>query len=66
MHYVWGSGVGTSSAKLLDRTKLKWLELAEPEVPALIAERNDFKTSKEEQLAKLESYLANDSVQIIN
>ncbi len=66
MHYVWAEGVGSSNAKLLARTKLKWLVLAEDDAANLIAERNDFRTSREDQLAKLKSYLANDAVKILD
>lgn len=65
MHYIWGSGVGLSNSQLLARKDLKWSGLFGSDVPKLIAARNDFKTNQEDQVAKLKSYLNNDSVQIL-
>lgn len=65
MHYVWGNGVGLSNSQLLARKDLKWSALSESSVSNLLTQRNDFKTTVEDQKAKLKSYLNNDSVQIL-
>lgn len=64
MHYVWGSGVGTSQSQLLARKDLKWglLKGSQSELD----KRNDFKTTEDEQKSRLKQYLNNDKVQLID
>lgn len=64
MHYVWGSGVGTSQSQLLARKNLKWTTLNGSQ--SLIDQRNDFKTTEAQQKDRLKQYLANDKVEILN
>ena len=63
MHYVWGSSVGLSQAQLLSRTKLKYSTLQESQ--DLIAQRNDFKTTADQQIQNLTKYLDNPAVELL-
>lgn len=63
MHYVWVNGVGLSDPQLLGRKDLSWGLLAKSE--GLIGQRNDFKTTVQEQKDLLRGYLGNEAVEIL-